>query len=108
MVWRKEKEALERLEHGGHPIVVLDIPLLFENGAEARVDKVVVVSADADVQKSRVMARPGMTAEKFAMILSRQMPDSEKRRRADYVIDTGLGLDHARGAVAAIIEDLKG
>jgi dephospho-CoA kinase len=107
LVWKKEKEAVERLERQGTPVVVLDIPLLFENHAEARVDKVVVVTADSDVQKARVMERPGMTGEKFRMILSRQMPDSEKRRRADFVIDTGRGIDHARVRVFEILEELK-
>jgi dephospho-CoA kinase len=107
LVWQREKEILERLEAEDTPVVVLDIPLLFENHAEARVDKVVVVTAESAVQKARVMARPGMTEEKFAMILSRQIPDSDKRRRADFLIDTGLGMDHARQRVGEILEELK-
>jgi dephospho-CoA kinase len=107
LVWRKEKEAVERLQAEGTPVAVLDIPLLYENGAEARVDKVVVVTADQDVQKARVMARPGMTDEKFRMIVSRQMADSEKRRRADFIIDTGLGLEHASRRVDEILEALR-
>lgn len=107
LVWRRERQTVERLRADNAPVVVLDIPLLYENHAEARVDKVVVVTADSDVQKARVMARPGMTEEKFQMILSRQMPDSEKRRRADFVIDTGLGLEHARGRVDEILKQLK-
>jgi dephospho-CoA kinase len=107
LVWRKEREAVERLQAENTPIVVLDIPLLYENHAEARVDKVVVVTADSAVQKARVMARSGMTEQKFQMILSRQVPDSEKRRRADFIIDTGLGLDHARQRVDDILRELK-
>jgi len=107
LVWRREKEAIDRLQAQGEPVVVLDIPLLYENGAEARVDKVVVVTADSDVQKARVLARPGMTEEKFRMILSRQMADSEKRRRADFIIDTGLGLEHAARRVDEILQELK-
>jgi dephospho-CoA kinase len=108
LVWRKEREAVAQLASEGTPVAVLDIPLLYENGAEARVDKVVVVTADPAVQKARVMGRPGMTEEKFRMILSRQMPDSEKRRRADFVIDTGLGMEHARMRVDEILAELKG
>jgi dephospho-CoA kinase len=107
MVWQKEREALDRYRDQGADIVVLDIPLLFENGAESRVDRIVVVTADEAVQKARVMARPGMTEEKFRMILSRQMPDAEKRRRADFIIDTGLGMDHARQRVDEILEQLR-
>lgn len=107
MVWQKEREALDRCRVQGADIVVLDIPLLFENGAESRVDRIVVVTADEAVQKARVMARPGMTEEKFRMILSRQMPDAEKRRRADFIIDTGLGMDHARQRVDEILEQLR-
>jgi dephospho-CoA kinase len=107
LVWAEEKQAVETLEAAGTPVVVLDIPLLFENHGERRVDKVVVVTADSDVQNARVMARPGMTAEKFQMILSRQMPDSEKRKRADFIIDTGKGLDHARARVDVILSELQ-
>jgi len=122
-----DKDALRRLEaiihplvradagafvadhrKGGTPLVVLDIPLLFETGGRERVDKVVVVTADPDVQRARVLARPGMTAERFEAILARQVPDAEKRRAADFVIDTGLGMDHARAEVARIIARLTG
>jgi dephospho-CoA kinase len=94
--------------NAGESIAVLDIPLLFETGGRGRVDKVVVVTAPAEVQRQRVLARPGMTEEKLAAILAKQVPDAEKRRLADFVIDTGQGLDAARAAVAAIIAELRG
>ena len=91
----------------GHRMAVLDIPLLYETGGEARVDVVVVVSAPYDLQKTRVLARPDMDEAKFAAIHAKQVPDAEKRRRADFVVSTGLGHDHARAQVAAIVEALK-
>lgn len=87
--------------HGDAPIVVLDVPLLYETGAQAGMDGVAVVSAPADVQRARVLARPGMTPENFQMILSRQMPDAEKRTRADWVIPSD-SLDRARAAIMDI------
>jgi dephospho-CoA kinase len=87
----------------GAKIVVLDIPLLFETGGEARVDAVVVVSAPVDVQRERVLARPGMTPDKLDALLARQMPDSEKRKRADFVVDTAQGFDAARAQVREIL-----
>lgn len=90
----------------GSPLVVLDIPLLFETGGGNRVDKVVVVTAPADIQRQRVLARPGMTAAKFAAILANQVPDAEKRRRADFIIDTGKGMAAARWEVRRIIDAL--
>jgi dephospho-CoA kinase len=88
-------------------IVVLDIPLLFETGGERGVDASVVVTAPAALQRRRVLARPGMTPEKFEAILQAQMPDAEKRRRADFVVDTSLGLTDARRQVAAILARLR-
>lgn len=108
LVRAREAAFLERARDEGARIAVLDIPLLYETGAEGRVDAVVVVSAPETVQRERVLARPGMTAEKFAAILSRQMPDSEKRRRADHIIDTGRGIDVAREQVAALLKRLAG
>jgi dephospho-CoA kinase len=90
----------------GAPLVVLDIPLLFETGGRGRVDKVAVVSAPAAVQRERVLARPGMTVEKFEAILARQVPDAEKRRQADFVIDTSRGFDVTRAAVERIVAAL--
>ena len=99
---------LARHRNAGESIAVLDIPLLFETGGRGRVDKVVVVTAPAEVQRQRVLARPGMTEEKLAAILAKQVPDEEKRRLADFIIDTGQGLDAARAAVDAIIAELIG
>jgi dephospho-CoA kinase len=97
----------EKAEAEGRDIVVLDIPLLYETGGEKKVDKVVVVSAPADVQRQRVLARPDMTPAKFKAILARQTPDAEKRARADFVIDTGQGLDHARDQVRDLLTLLR-
>jgi dephospho-CoA kinase len=90
-------------EHADAPIVLLDIPLLFETGGEASVDKVAVVSAPPEVQRARVLSRPGMTPERFDAILARQTPDAEKRARADFVIDTGGSLDATAAEVEAVI-----
>jgi dephospho-CoA kinase len=115
-----EREALQNLEalihpavgrareaflaaHKDAPLVVLDIPLLFETAARADIDKVAVVSAPADVQRARVLARPGMTASRLDRILARQMRDEEKRERADFVIETGTSLDETRRAVRRIV-----
>jgi len=89
------------------PIVVLDIPLLFEKGGRERVDKVVVVTASPEIQRERVLARPGMTEKKLEGILALQMPDDEKRKRADFIIDTGQGLEPAREAVRDILRQLR-
>jgi dephospho-CoA kinase len=115
-----EPEALRRLEAQVHPavalereaflaanaaspLVVLDIPLLFEVGGSEHVDRIVVVSAPAEVQRERVLSRPGMTEEKFEHILARQLPDAEKRARADFVIATGGSKDETRRAVRRIL-----
>ena len=106
LVRAREKAFLDAQRGSGSPLVLLDIPLLFETGGAARVDKVVVVTCDPEIQRARVLARPGMTEEKFQLILSRQMPDAEKRRRADFLIDTGKGLEAARKQVEEIVEKL--
>ncbi|MBO9710073.1 MAG: dephospho-CoA kinase [Caulobacter sp.] len=97
----------EKAAEAGADIVVLDVPLLYETGGDRKVDKVVVVSAPADVQRQRVLARPGMDEAKFEAILARQTPDAEKRDRADFVIDTGQGLDHARQQVRDVLTRLR-
>ena len=89
--------------HRDAPMVLFDVPLLFETGGESRVDKVAVVSAPADIQRARVLARPGMTEARLDAILARQMPDAEKRARADFVIPTGGSIAETRAAVAAIL-----
>ena len=90
------------------PILLFDIPLLFETGGESVADKVIVVSAPAGVQRRRVLARPGMTAAKLDGILARQMPDADKRARADFVVDTSGSLEETEAQVAAIIACLRG
>jgi dephospho-CoA kinase len=86
------------------PIVLIDIPLLFEIGGESRCNAVVVVSAPAEMQKARAMQRLGMTEEKFAALVAKQVPDAEKRKRADFIVDTSQGLDHARAQVRDILD----
>ena len=105
---RADADAFLEAERGkGAALAVLDIPLLFETGGRDRVDRVVVVTAPAQVQRDRVLARPGMTPEKFQAILARQTPDAEKRRKADYVIDTGQGMEAAQAAVDKLVRRLK-
>ena len=106
LVRAREKQFVDEAADRGEPLVLLDIPLLFETGSTDRVDTVIVVSCAPEIQRQRVMARPDMTAEKFEAILSRQTPDAEKRARADYVIDTGQGLDAARAQVNDIVGEL--
>ncbi len=103
-----EERAAFLRDHADAPLVVVDVPLLFETGGETRVDKVAVVSAPADVQRTRVLARPGMTAGRLDAILARQMPDAEKRARADFVIDTGTSRDETRAQVTEVIACLIG
>jgi dephospho-CoA kinase len=94
---------LAEAERKGAAVAVLDIPLLFETGGDTRCDAVVVVSAPADVQRSRSLERPGMTEQKFAAILAKQLPDAEKRARADFVVDTSKGFEAARAQVRDIL-----
>ena len=91
----------------GAPFVILDIPLLFETGGQKAVDAVIVVSAPAEVQRDRVLKRPGMTLEKLEAIHTRQMPDAEKRAKADFVIETDKGLEHAFEQVKSVAEELR-
>lgn len=107
LVAQDRSSFIAAAQAAGAPAVVLDIPLLFETGADSEVDLIVVVTAPADVQKARVLQRPGMTEEKLAAILRRQTLDAEKRRRAHFVIDTSLGLEAAERAVAAIVRALR-
>ena len=106
IVGADRKGFLEEAQAGGAAVVVLDIPLLFETGADAYVDAIVVVTCPPEEQRRRALAREGMTPGRFDAILARQMPDAEKRARADHVIDTGEGMEAARAQVAAILDTL--
>lgn len=106
LVRREEERFLAAAREAGAPVAVLDIPLLFETGADRRVDVVVVVSAPAKLQRQRVLKRPGMTPEKFEALLAKQMPDEAKRARADFVVDSSKGFDSARDQVRAILRAL--
>lgn len=103
LVAQGRADDLARAREDGMRLAVLDIPLLFETGGDQWVDGVVVVTADAQIQRQRVLARPGMTEERFEAILNRQMPDAEKRARADFIVDTGHGLEKAQEAVDQIV-----
>lgn len=107
LVALEQQKFMAEARAAGADLVVLDIPLLFEKGGEKRVDAVVVVSAPEEVQRERVLARAGMTPEKFEAILSKQTPDAEKRARADHVIDTSQSFDHARAQVRAVLDALR-
>lgn len=107
IVGRARAAVFEEAEKAGADMVILDVPLIFETGGEKNMHKVIVVSAPADMQRTRVLAREGMTPERLDAILAQQTPDAEKRARADYVVDTGNGLDAARAQVTKIIEDLR-
>ena len=104
-VAERRASFLER--HAEAPLVVFDIPLLFEKGGADAVDRVVVVSAPAAVQRERVLTRAGMTEAKFADILALQTPDAEKRARADHIVDTGVSIEETEAEVLALIERLK-
>ncbi|MBN8183582.1 dephospho-CoA kinase [Roseibium aggregatum] len=106
LVREEEQLFLQRAQADHRRIVMLDIPLLFETGGEARVDVVVVVTADAQVQRDRVLARPGMSEDRFEAILANQLPDAEKSRRAHFLVDTGRGMEAAKRQVRAILKAL--
>jgi dephospho-CoA kinase len=107
LVRAAQKRFLAEQEAAGARVAVLEIPLLFESGTPALVDKVVVVSAPAETQRARVLARSGMSEAKFAKLAARQSPDAEKRARADFVIDTGCSLEETRAQVAAVLDALS-
>ncbi|MAP93336.1 MAG: dephospho-CoA kinase [Ponticaulis sp.] len=106
LVAETQIQAREDAERSGAEIMVLDIPLLFETGGDKRVDYTVVVTAPFDIQRERVLSRPGMTEEAFKSILAKQTPDAEKRARADFVINSRIDIDYAREQVRALIEAL--
>jgi dephospho-CoA kinase len=107
LVAKVQQAFLAKAMADGADMVVLDVPLLFETGGHARMDAVVVVSAPSHIQRARVLERPGMTEDKLDQILSRQMPDEEKRAKAHYVVVTDKGLDHAFEQVQMIVKDLR-
>ena len=106
MLGASRKKFLDEAEASGAPVVVMDIPLLFETGGERRVDAVVVVSTDPATQRERILARGTMTNEALDGILARQLPDAEKRKRADFVVDTSHGLDPVRAAIRDILAEV--
>jgi len=107
LVRQAQADFLQSNRDAGTEVVVLDIPLLFESGKTELFDKIVVVSAPAEVQRTRVLSRPGMTEEKFEALLARQTPDAEKRARADFVIDTSGSFDNTRAQVRAVLDALR-
>lgn len=106
LVAKARDRFLQTVRERGAQIALLDIPLLYETGGEALVDAVVVVSASPEIQRQRVMERPGMTVEKFEALLQKQMPDAEKRRRAHFIVDSGRGIEPAREQVRAILKQV--
>jgi dephospho-CoA kinase len=106
MLGASRQKFLDEAERSGAPVVVMDIPLLFETGGEKRVDAVVVVSTDAATQRERILARGTMTNEALDAILARQLPDAEKRKRADFVVDTSHGLEPVRTAIRDILAEV--
>ncbi len=107
LVSAHRREFLARARDDGEQLVLLDIPLLFETGADRELDAIIVVTAPSDVQRERVLARPGMTPAKFTAILARQLPDEEKRRRADFVVDTSKGIAAVEQEVHEIVHRLR-
>jgi len=104
MLGASRQKFLDDAEQSGAPVAVVDVPLLFETGGEKRVDAVVVVTTSSEIQRQRILARDNMTAEKLDAILARQLPDAEKRKRADFVVDTSDGLDPVRARIRDILE----
>ena len=105
MLGTSRQKFLQDAESSGAPVAVVDVPLLFETGGEKRVDAVVVVTTSSELQRERILARPNMTEEKLAAILARQMPDTEKRKRAHFVVDTSHGLDPVRARIRDILAE---
>ena len=105
MLGASRKKFFEDAERSGAPVAVVDVPLLYETGGEKRVDAVVVVTTTPEVQRQRILARDNMTAEKLDAILARQLPDAEKRKRADFVVDTSHGLDPVRIRIRDILRE---
>jgi dephospho-CoA kinase len=103
----RDAQARFMAQNAATPIIALDVPLLFEKGGWREVDATIVVSAPPELQRARVLARPGMTPEKFERIVAAQLPDAEKRARADFVVDTGCSLEETRAAVRRIVDCLK-
>jgi dephospho-CoA kinase len=99
------QKFLDEVEQSGAPVAVVDVPLLYETGGEKRVDAVVVVTTSPEVQRERILARDNMTAEKLDAILARQLPDAEKRKRADFIVDTSHGLDPVRARIRDILQE---
>jgi dephospho-CoA kinase len=104
LVGKLRDKFLADAQRRGAPVVVLDVPLLYETGGERGCDAVVVVSAPPEMQRRRALERPGMTEEKFAALSAKQMPDAEKRRRADFIVDSSQSFDHARAQVRDILQ----
>ena len=107
MVWAESDAFIAAMREKGHGIVALDIPLLFETGGEKRVDVTLCVTAPPEVQRERVLARPGMTSEKFDRIVAGQFPDAEKQKRADHVIDTDKSLSDLRRDVGLVVDSIR-
>ena len=106
MLRSHHQKFLEEAEKSGAPVAVMDVPLLYETGGETRVDAVVVVTTSPEVQRERILARENMTGEKLDAILARQLPDAEKRKRADFVVDTSHGLDPVRARIRDILDQV--
>ena len=104
MLGASRQRFLEEAERSGAPVAVVDVPLLYETGGEKRVDAVVVVTTTPDIQRERILSRDNMTDEKLTAILARQLPDREKRSRADFVVDTSHGLDPVRARIRDILD----